>query len=703
MLAAPITLKGQGLDKEDGTGKIGPIDWRGFTKIPKTGAIASAHWKYLFETAKCAWSRITLDMEALEKLNKTMADVPDSECEQQESLGRRQLPISAGTADPEAQRIAIQQNVDLLKKKPDHYDRVFQYLEAELFGRRSRQKKRDLTEKQYHLIARLRDNADDFVLLYDERNEEEEEEEVEDDSYFIEEEDRLLRERDELIVKIREQLAMPINAPDDVEPSHSPVSEKPELPEVPQKIEYVTESNEPEPPVIPVKLISSEHNMNTHKGVIDTFGEITGSNDEISRTYLIRAGWDIDVALSDFYEPQPQLKQPTLPAAKYSEGELASLEQFIHITKATDGTAESYLKSADWCLGPAVSNYFADGDALRDAVKAADQASSAKPSKISATINDRPVHHICVGTNDTQKRLAISSRDPAKALTAQVAVRNKRIQKIKSEMDANQRAMHELAIGTTCEEPIAINQKSQKICHPPRVAGPPATGERTSRFERVFENKKREVAPSPPQKGLSHAGLPLSLDESGNVIPPTEPIGTPYQQYLAMRRRLQIQHYGHEAIDSNGDPLRGVPTRERCEPPIVQEGSSSSDDSTNDQDGESTPPASPSPPQSPPQPETENLPKLTIKLKFSLGVIEEKKKPKEHAVVEEIARITEIVDDVAAAQEHRKALFVSNEEDAWDGYDSDDQKVDCGSDFDAEGESDGDEEMVFPMDEGTKV
>ena len=72
------------------------------------------------------------------------------------------------------------------------------------------------------------------------------------------------------------------------------------------------------------------------------------------------------------------------------------------------------------------------------------------------------------------------------------------------------------------------------------------------------------------RRGLSHTGQTLWLDAAENVVSRTGCRGTPYQQYLQMRRRLQIQHYGHEAIPSD-DPHRGIPTRERCPPPLVQE------------------------------------------------------------------------------------------------------------------------------------
>jgi len=65
------------------------------------------------------------------------------------------------------------------------------------------------------------------------------------------------------------------------------------------------------------------------------------------------------------------------------------------------------------------------------------------------------------------------------------------------------------------------------------------------------------------RSGLSHAGTRIALDTSGNIITPSVPSGTPYNQYLEMRRVLQEQYYGHEAPPSDPDPHRGVPTRER--------------------------------------------------------------------------------------------------------------------------------------------
>ena len=70
--------------------------------------------------------------------------------------------------------------------------------------------------------------------------------------------------------------------------------------------------------------------------------------------------------------------------------------------------------------------------------------------------------------------------------------------------------------------------------------------------------------------GLSHAGMRIALDTSGNIVTPSVPSRTPYNQYLEMRRVLQEQYYGHEAPPSDPDPHRGVPTRERLSGHTVQ-------------------------------------------------------------------------------------------------------------------------------------
>ena len=72
------------------------------------------------------------------------------------------------------------------------------------------------------------------------------------------------------------------------------------------------------------------------------------------------------------------------------------------------------------------------------------------------------------------------------------------------------------------------------------------------------------------RSGLSHAGTRIALDTSGNIITPSVLSGTPYNQYLEMRRVLQEQYYGHEAPPSDPDPHRGVPTRERLSGHTVQ-------------------------------------------------------------------------------------------------------------------------------------
>jgi hypothetical protein len=423
-------------------------------------------------------------------------------------------PISIGNTDPETQRIAIQQNVELLKKKKNHQDRIFDYLETELFGRSKRHGEPDLTKEQEHLLARLRDNADDFDILYGQYDVEESKSDPEFDA---EEETCLTAQREVIIQQILQQLALPINTPDEVESSDPPAPEPFVSCDAPQHIENTTKSNEPETSNEAYEP-TAQPTQDEFK-IIEEFADLIGATRQQCEEFLYAANWDLKLALSNFYENQSKGKQPVSTLISRKEA-LDALNTFMSFTNTDSATAGGYLFRAKWDVDKAVSIFFDEAEASRNRSECVDQSTSTKP------IQDKPVKHMAVGTDDATKRRALGTHESSAKLIADAMKESKDVTKAAT-----------------------------------------------------------------PRKARSHSGLIISLDAAGNVLSFTQSWDTPYQQYLKMRRRLQIQHYGHEAIPSSDDPHRGIPTRERCPPPFVQEAVSEFDEDISTSSTETEPPA----------------------------------------------------------------------------------------------------------------
>ncbi|EMD91089.1 hypothetical protein COCC4DRAFT_60096 [Bipolaris maydis ATCC 48331] len=390
-------------------------------------------------------------------------------------------PVSAGKANFEGQRAAIRQNIEIFKTREDHPCRIFKYLVAELYARSERQGEDDITEEQHDIVERLRSNSNDFNLLYggdsDFENESDQMFDVEDEAYLI-------SQRDEIIKQVIEQLDQPIVMRDDVEASSSPES-----------------------------------------------------------TILEKA----------------RILDPTESfAAQYTEDEISIIRGLADLTGAPYHRAEQCLSAAHWDLELALSYLEEDRPASSAGGLTKDQS-----DRLITFIQDRPVQHVSVGSSDGAKRRALGPQESVNLFTALFI----KLQQAKDQRPTANRRTEEFecaGIKTRVEE--VIGETDPDSSHIEAAYTAPA-------------NKPKITTKRKPKtrNGISHTGLPMRLDATGNVTSRTGVQGTPYQQYLQMRRRLQIQHYGHEAVPSE-DPHRGVPTRERCPPPLVQEASSDEED-----------------------------------------------------------------------------------------------------------------------------
>lgn len=289
---------------------------------------------------------------------------------------------------------------------------------------------------------------------------------------------------------------------------------------------------------------------------------LTSQRDEIIKQVLEQLDQPIimreNIEISSSSSPETiALEEPRILdltesfAAQYTEDEIRIIRDLADLTGAPYYRAEECLSSAHWDLELALS--YLDED--RPAPSAGGLKKDHSDALI-AFIQDRPVQHVSVGLSDAAKRRALGPQANVNLITA-LRIKIQHAQRQIATEDRRTEEFECAGIKIRVEEVIGeIDQDS-----------PPIGDAYTAPANKPGTTKKSKPE---TRKGLSHAGLPIWLDAAGNVVSRAGVQDTPYQQYLQMRRRLQIQHYGHEAIPSDY-PHRGVPTRERCPPPLVQE------------------------------------------------------------------------------------------------------------------------------------
>ncbi|EUC45302.1 hypothetical protein COCMIDRAFT_5503 [Bipolaris oryzae ATCC 44560] len=385
-------------------------------------------------------------------------------------------PVSAGKANFVAQRAAIRQNVEIFKTRKDHHRRIFKYLVAELYARSERQGEDDITEEQHDIVERLRNNAGDFNLLYggdsDFENGSDQIIDPDDEAYLI-------SQRDEIIKQVLEQLDQPVIMRDDVEGSSSPDS-------------IILEKAST---LDPTESFAAQYTKD-EISIIHSLADLTGKSYYRAEQCLSAAHWDLELALKYLDEDQP-------------------------------------ISSA--------------GGFIRD-----------QSGALTTSIHDRPVKHVPAGSSDGAKRRALGPQESINLIAALW---------IKLQHAKEARRTEEF-------ERDGIKIRVEEVAGESDSDSPPIEIVYTAPANKPDPPKKRKPQ---SRKGLSHAGQPLWLDEAGTVTSRTGLQGTPYQQYLQMRYCLQLQYYGYEAIPSD-DPHRGIPTKERCPPPLVQEASSDDED-----------------------------------------------------------------------------------------------------------------------------
>ncbi|KAL1793125.1 hypothetical protein ACET3X_008107 [Alternaria dauci] len=133
--------------------------------LKQPGRHNKIRWSYMFETARLAWSKMTFDVNPLQSLEKFLLNAtnqiryPTTE----EAWGETAISANRRTSE-EARNIAIKMNLELLRKKGDDNDTLC-FLRNELYGRRLRLRRPNLSDKQNRLVSRFEDLLDEFDYL----------------------------------------------------------------------------------------------------------------------------------------------------------------------------------------------------------------------------------------------------------------------------------------------------------------------------------------------------------------------------------------------------------------------------------------------------------------------------------------------------------------------------------------------------------
>ncbi|KAF1943482.1 hypothetical protein EJ02DRAFT_433237 [Clathrospora elynae] len=196
-----------------------PIRYMHFELAHKNDETRS-RWAYLFDTARLAWSKMIFDPDKLEQFRKKRTDSPreedttkspsdsdsgnDSDSDEFTGVGQ---PTSAGNASPEAQRIAICQNMEIFKRK-------FR-----------KQRRSDITKKQHMLIKELAGTAGSLKKLRETERRLRYAGTTAETRILHRQQVRLENERDRITNAILEQLDRPLDHPDDAESIDSSKSE----------------------------------------------------------------------------------------------------------------------------------------------------------------------------------------------------------------------------------------------------------------------------------------------------------------------------------------------------------------------------------------------------------------------------------------------------------------------------------------------
>ncbi|KAI4613772.1 hypothetical protein J4E83_007374 [Alternaria metachromatica] len=323
ILASFISLLGQELTVEDEESQR--ICWSTFKKVPKQCGkfeetptrAEKIRWRYMFETARLAFSKMRFDNEDFQKLEKLVGDASRLRDDTpEEILGVN--AISAGRHH-QVQRAAIDQTVKLLQKKYTD-DEVYDFLKNELYGRRRRQGHNSLTAKQRDLMARFYKVLDDLAIL---NESDDSDDTAEDKEHVAEALVPATAERDNLVRKIKDELAQPIDVSDTVA---SPKSSRRLVQSTPSSDEKLpTQDTTAAPRTTDEGTTRSQISFKA----IQEFRERVDIDFEDAQNWLEQFNYNVIDAVNMYYEEEDDANRPASPDPQLEAGSKMSLESGI--------------------------------------------------------------------------------------------------------------------------------------------------------------------------------------------------------------------------------------------------------------------------------------------------------------------------------------------------------------------------------------
>jgi hypothetical protein len=500
-----------------------PIHWKRFEMIRKQPRKPDENrWRYLFDTARLAWSKMAFDAEALQSLVKTMGDatdLTDYPTAEEEFWGDKAISASRRTTQ-EAKSIAIRTNLELLKKKDDQ-DKILHFLKNELHGKQQRLRKCELSYEQCRLLKYFDDLLTEFDDLSSSANPD-----VRNTEVFRDRCDDLIEERDDLIKQIQYELAKPDDA--SVVPRHL------KSPRV--QVEHTRIKEEEETPIKEEEGTSMQQDEET------PMQQDLKTPVEEDDHAPVKQEWSEDMFIGDVKTAVRRL-------------ELEQIKNFCDLTGAEPVTAEKTLQLFRWNLNHALDFHFADQEASEQAAPA-DVDMDADPeyheavrlSLLTESSGDDATQYDPPARSSTRRatphRVARLRREDAITDCSKMYIRPNEIAQMRSEGE----------IGMPMVMPEGLSQYGAKIAQ--------------ARAQLRELKVEKEPTEDTSRRGLSHAGLPILLDLQGNFkahVHPEPPQKSLWEQYRAMRSRLHVQYYGPNTWFENQDPLCGVPLQERAE------------------------------------------------------------------------------------------------------------------------------------------
>jgi hypothetical protein len=481
-------------------------------------------WRYMFETARLAFSKMRFDTEDLKSLEKMMETATNLKENSpiEESLGEG--AISASRRSRKAQRIVIEMNLKLLKQRNDS-DAILCFLKNELHGRRLRRGDCQLTDKQSLLLNHLMNLVDELDAL----GSGSEDETVEEEAVIAEKRGLLITERDDLIQQIQCELARPIDAYNKVESPNSqylryqhtpPGTNKPSIQGTPSAREK-TPTQETSTQNKPTMSDASNDITTGRKAELDiihSFCKLTGAEFDDAEKMLVHYGYNVNDAVDFYYADQEASERVASPDTDLEAAMQLSLMSESPVDEATKSTLPTDDSTINSELAFTAINKptLPSMKSLEQEVKLADIRGNFR--RLMAAVQAEASQDEQMSGEHSHEKPTLTARDILRQ--AKGLAKNRKL--------------------TALLRAGVIGQKLFELEHGKAEYKDPT-------LSTVTETTEAEH----PLKGRSHSGRRIQLDPQGNFLAPANgeepPKRNPWDEFRAMRSRLQVQYYGAEA------------------------------------------------------------------------------------------------------------------------------------------------------------